>query len=444
MEPSTTSSALLSFTAENVRSYSNEVHLSMLGTRLAEADAVRDLPAAGTRTPMSVLPVAGVFGANASGKSTLLRAMHDMRTFVLSSFRQGGAEAKITRHRFLLHGPDTRPSRFQIELILDGVRWQYGFEIDDRHVLGEYAYHYPRGRQALVFRRERNAQAISFGPVFRSSGNALARLVPDNALLLSVAGAAKDTLIGPLFTWFRNNLRLMESGNRDLRIARTADLIRSPYAREGALALLQAADLGIADVERFQPELEPEMVDRIARALRILNEPEDDTDASNKSFVYSEVIRLLHVGRDGAEAIDAGLESQGTLVWLGLVGPVLQALQDGTAVLIDELDVSLHPHLAHELVSFFQGRDTNRRCAQLIFNAHDTSILGDSGQRFLGRDQIWFTEKDIDGGTTLYPLSDFRPKGDEAVGRRYLQGRYGAVPVLNPAGFRKAADTIGS
>ena len=86
MEPSTTSSALLSFTAENVRSYSNEVHLSMLGTRLAEADAVRDLPAAGTRTPMSVLPVAGVFGANASGKSTLLRAMHDMRTFVLSSF----------------------------------------------------------------------------------------------------------------------------------------------------------------------------------------------------------------------------------------------------------------------------------------------------------------------------------------------------------------------
>ena len=126
------------------------------------------------------------------------------------------------------------------------------------------------------------------------------------------------------------------------------------------------------------------------------------------------------------------------------MGPVLQALQDGTAVLIDELDVSLHPHLAHELVSFFQGRDTNRRCAQLIFNAHDTSILGDSGQRFLGRDQIWFTEKDIDGGTTLYPLSDFRPKGDEAVGRRYLQGRYGAVPVLNPAGFRKAADTIGS
>ena len=98
----------------------------------------------------------------------------------------------------------------------------------------------------------------------------------------------------------------MESGNRDLRIALTADLIRSPYAREGALALLQAADLGIADVERFQPELEPEMVDRIARALRILNEPEDDTDASNKSFVYSEVIRLLHVGRDGAEAIDAG------------------------------------------------------------------------------------------------------------------------------------------
>ena len=217
----------------------------------------------------------------------------------------------------------------------------------------------------------------------------------------------------------------MESGNRNLRIALTADLIQSSYAREGVLALLQAADLGIADVERIQPEA-------------------DNADGSNDPWVDSEVIRLHHIGGDGSVAIDAGLESQGTLMWLGLVGPVLQALQDGTAVLMDELDASLHPHLAHELVSVFQGRDTNRRCAQLIFNAHDTKVLGDSGKRLLGRDQIWFTEKGSDGTTTLHPLSDFRPKGDEAVGRRYLQGRYGGVPVLDPAGFRTAADTIGS
>ena len=141
-----------------------------------------------------------------------------------------------------------------VDLILGGVRWQYGFEIDDQHVLGEYAYHYPRGRQALVLRRERNGQ-LDFGPTLRSSGHTLARLVRSNALLLSVAGAAADdsadkrlqlsSLIGPLFAWFRTSLRLMEPRNREPRIAVTADRVRSPEARGDVLALLRAADLGI-------------------------------------------------------------------------------------------------------------------------------------------------------------------------------------------------------
>jgi hypothetical protein len=202
---------------------------------------------------------------------------------------------------------------------------------------------------------------------------------------------------------------------------------------------LQAADLGISDVERLRPELDPEMAERIKRALRILNEQDDDADDSNEQFIYNDMVRLHHTGRNGAVAIDPNLESQGTLVWLGLVGPVLETLRDGTAILMDELDASLHPHLAQQVVALFQSRDTNRRCAQLIFNSHDTTVLGDSGERLLGRDQIWFTEKDSDGATTLFPLSDFSPKGDEAIERRYLRGRYGAVPVLDPAAFHRAA-----
>ena len=101
--------------------------------------------------------------------------------------------------------------------------------------------------------------------------------------------------------------------------------------------------------------------------------------------------------------------------------------------MVDELDASLHPHLVQRLIAIFQEPDTNPRCAQLIFNAHDVTILGHSARRTLGRDQIWFTEKKADGTTTLYPLADFRPKRDEALGRRYLQGRYGGVPVLGPA-----------
>ena len=140
-------------------------------------------------------------------------------------------------------------------MILSGVRWQYGFEIDDHHVLGEYAYYYPKGRQALVFRRERDRQNPHFGQSFRSSGPELARLVRRNALLLSVAGAAADAkpddrprvvaVLGPLFAWFRTSLLLMDSGNGTQRIARTADLTRSSETHEQILALIRAADLGI-------------------------------------------------------------------------------------------------------------------------------------------------------------------------------------------------------
>ena len=443
-DPQLRPSALISFTAENVRSYRDEVHLSLLGTQLSTKEVIRDLRTAGTRTPVSVLPSAGIFGANASGKSTILRAMADMRNIVLASFRRGDANTGIPRFPFLLDGDAKRASRFEVELVLSGVRWQYGFETDDHRVLSEHAYHYPRGRQALAFSRKPNTGTISFGPSFRASGRALAQLVPDNALVLSVAGAAKDNLFAPLFAWFRANLQLMDTANRDPRIALTADLIQSSKDREGILSLLHAADLGISDIERFRPEIDPHEAERIQRVLQILNEQEDETEHSKHEFVYSEMIRLHHTGRSGAVAIDPVHESQGTQVWLGLVGPVIRALRSGTTVLMDELDASLHPHLAQELIAVFQDRDINRRCAQLIFNAHDTTVLGDSGQRLLGRDQIWFTEKATDGATTLYPLSDFRPKGDEAVGRRYLQGRYGAVPVLDPAGFRKAVDSNGS
>ena len=112
--------------------------------------------------------------------------------------------------------------------------------------------------------------------------------------------------------------------------------------------------------------------------------------------------------------------------------------------MVDELDGSLHPHLVQRFIQLFQSRETNPRCAQLIFNAHDPTVLGDSSQRSLGRDQIWLSEKNADGGTKLYSMAEFQPKRDEAIGRRYLQGRYGGVPVLNSAEFDQAVDLTGS
>ena len=440
-ETSSPPSALLSFAAANVRSYRDEVRFSLLATRLAREDVRRELQTQSSKTPVGVLPAAGVFGANASGKSTLLLALADMRAIVASSFRSGTGSSGVYRRPFALD--DTyiaQPSRFEVDLILHGVHWQYGFEVNDERVLGEYAYYYPKGRQALVF--DRTPDEISFGPPFRSAGRALRPLLRNNALLLSVAGAADDEQIGPLFDWFLRNLLLAQSANRGARAVRTTEMVKNPETKERVMALVRAADLGVCDIERAT--VHPEVAERLQRALRVLRGEEGDPDTSDDdiNIVFEDSVRLKHRGAAGDVSLEPEFESQGTMVWVGLIGPVLDALDGGHVLLADELDASLHPYLVSLLVEMFQDPELNPRCAQLVFNAHDVSVLGDSEQGLLGRDQIWFAEKDLEGATTIYPLVDFRPRRDEALGRRYLHGRFGAVPVVDHGEVRGGLDLV--
>ncbi len=427
-------SALLSFTAQNVRSFRDRVDLSFLGSRLTEKGVARHLTVEGSSRPVSVLPAAGIFGANASGKSTILKAMADMKTLVTKSFQPRDKGPPIYRHPFLLHREyQQRPSCFRVELVIEGVRWQYGFEIDNDQVLAESAYHYPRGRRARVFHRK--GDSIQFGPPFRSRARFLERFLRDSSLVTSVAKAAEVDFLAPLYTWFSRNMNLAEASTRGLRSGLTADLVASPRTKSSVLSMLQAADLGIADARKVLPD--PEEVEHLKKLLRPLIDAGAISDFEGGIVVQDPVI-LTHSGLTENAELPPQYESEGTKVWIGLVGPLLAALKRGDVLLADELDTSLHPHLVERIVRLFQERQTNGECAQLIFNAHDTNMLGDSDNRILGREQIWFAEKDLEGVSSLVPLVDYRPRGDEALERRYLQGRYGAVPYINPADIYRA------
>lgn len=425
------SSALVTFKACNVRSYREPVTLSLQATRVANAEVVRDLRTA-SAAPERLLPAAGVFGANASGKSNVLRAMADMRATVLNSFVNRAQGASSRRRPFLLDAEASEsPSEFVVELILNGVWWQYGFEVDGQKVVREFAYHYPRARQALVF--ERDADEVSFGAAFRSAGRSLLPLLRDNALLLSICGAADNPQIGPLFDWWLNNLRLAASYNRTGRAAFTASLGKKATSRSRVLDLLRAADLGLADMKVVKPDAET--LDRLRRVAKSLQGDEEEGD----EFIIEDLVQLIHRGAEGDVLFELEDESMGTQVWVGLVGPVLNALDTGCALLVDELDASLHPHLVTNLIDLFQSQLTNPHCAQLIFNAHDVNVL-DSRHRYrLGRDQLWFTERGSGGATHLYSLAEFKARRDEPIGRHYLNGRYGGVPELNPVDFDLAA-----
>lgn len=430
---------LLSFTAENARSYRGEVHLSMLATRLSAEGVPRSVVPAGMTRSVRVLPAVGIFGANASGKSTILRAMGDMRRLVATSFRHGSRDTPVFRRPFLLDPACAeRPTRFEVDLLLEGVRWVYGFAVDDTRVVEESAYHWPRGRRALVFRRSESDNLV-FGSPFGAKDRTIGSLLRDNALLLSVAGATENRPLAALFDWFGSNLLLAESDNRVPRTFMTAEMASRQRQRKRIIEMLQAADLGITSLT-VNP-LDDEEAEQLRRFISVIREAEDDLDLpqpSDTDFVSFDQLGLIHIGAEGDVSLGPEDESQGTLVWVSLIGPMLQALDEGQAVLVDELDASLHSDLVERVVAVFQDPRTNRNGAQLIFNSHDGALLDGAGAWSLGRDQIWFTEKYADGGTKLYPLDDFSPRRDDDVRGRYYRGRYGATPVVGHGSLRSA------
>ena len=418
--------ALLSFTVENTLSYRDETTLSLAATRPAEEDARRDLALAGRKYPVGVLPAVGLFGANASGKSAILKAMADMREAVLGSFRNRSIIGSIYQPFALDPRSREKPSSYEVDLIINDVRWQYGFEINEHQVLKEYAYYFPKGRQSLIFSRDKGG--VDFGATVRPKDVRVIRKFSNiNGLLLSTSEATIiNTIIFPLFYWFTSNFLFAISQNLDHRVLQTASLLHDKDFRDRILSLIRLADIGITDIKTTEPDSVD--AERLMKATHIL---EGGEESGIGETILLEDIRLEHLGIE----IEPDYESTGTMTWIGLIGPAIEVLERGSLLLVDELDASLHPDLVAVLINLFQDTNTNPHCAQIIFNAQDMTILNRHHSR-LERDQIWFTEKDSEGVTTLYSLAESRnlksepPKG-EAPYISYLKDRYGALPILD-------------
>jgi hypothetical protein len=188
--------------------------------------------------------------------------------------------------------------------------------------------------------------------------------------------------------------------------------------------LLQMADLGVTGIEVRERDVDESTRKMLAAVLTALPEGMSPPELPEKMREP----QFHHKCAHGKSVTQGGeFESAGTMVFFGLIGPVITALDSGGVLCVDELDSSLHPLLSLELVKLFNDPARNHSGAQLIFNTHDTNLLD---PEVLRRDQVWFTEKDNAGATHLYPLTDFKPRRGENLKRGYLEGRYGAVPFL--------------
>jgi len=429
---------LLAFRGYNARSFRDPFELSLLATRLSEPGVPHDIEWREDGRPIGVLPSAGIFGANASGKSNLLRSMSDMRRLVLTSFRGNTPDGPVETHPFVLGLDEGRsPTSFEVELVLDGIRHDYGFVVDAGGVREEWARSYPRGRAVLLL--QRSGDRIQLGTDQRAKGRAALEILRPNALFLSTAAAINHPLFLPLHQWFRRNMTYADVVSRTNRQVITAEMLEGER-RSQLLALLREADLGISDVSRRA--IDPEYMEKLHKAINIFWEEAEPVDLEDFGIRDFEVgLRHRSGGRD--VELPEQDESRGTLVWFGLIGLVSDALRKGSVLLADELEASLHPALVDVLVDLFQSPQSNKNRAQLIFNSHDVRLMGDSADRLLGRDQIWFTEKNDEGATFLHSLANVAPRREEAIARRYLAGRYGGTPIFSPQRLKETAEPAG-
>lgn len=401
----------------------------MLATGMTDPTISRKISWRTGGKPVAILPVAGIFGANASGKTNVLRVMDDMRTYVLQSFRAGTADSPIPRCTYRLDEERARePSTYEVELVIDGVRHMYGFSLDAERVHREWAYRWPHGKKALMFWREGDTVEVRSGN--RAEMRPALQVLRSNALLLSTAAATKRELLLPLYRWFRRNLILADVESRLARQAITVEQLEDDGQKERVRALLQEADLGIVDARKR--DMRPEVREKIHELIRVLHGDSDESSVEDKVDFDDFELRLLHSVDDGRQVeMHPNDESRGTMTWFGLIGPILEALHNGSVLLADEIDNSLHPSLIALVLALFQSKKTNPWRAQLIFNSHDVTQLGDSKNQDLSRDQVWFTEKLSSGATRLYALTDLNPRKHESIGQRYLNGRYGAIPIVS-------------
>jgi predicted ATPase len=430
---------LLSFRGYNARSFRDLFELSLLSTRLSEPEVVREVHWREGGNPIGVLPAAGIFGPNASGKSNLLRAISDMRRLVLTSFSGNTPDGPIETNPFLLGEDEGRaPTSYEVELVLDGIRHDYGFVVDSEGVREEWARRYPRGRAVNLL--QRSGERIRLGSEQRGKGRSTLEALRPNALFLSTAAGINHPLFLPLYNWFRRNLSFADVESRTNRQVITAEMLEGER-RGQVLSLLREADLGISDVSRRA--LDPDYKDKLRQVIDIFWEEAEPVDLDDLGIRDFEVgLKHRSSTRDPVELPERD-ESRGTLVWFGLIGLISETLREGSVLLADELEASLHPALVDLLVDLFQSQQSNPFRAQLIFNSHEVRLMGDSAERRLGRDQVWFTEKNDEGATYLTSLADIAPRREEAIARRYMAGRYGGTPIFSPRRLKETAEPVG-
>lgn len=422
----------LQFSIKNFRIFKDKATLSLIASNYDKNTREVDNVFEDKKFNYRLLKSAVIYGANASGKSKLLDAIAFMRHFVINSSKatQKGEYIEVEPFR-LSAETENEPSEFEIIFLSHGELFRYGFEATKEKIVSEWLYHKPKTKEIELFYRDKNHFETHERNFTKGSTVAKEGLVRDNALLVSVAAQFNDKTAITVINWFKR-LKFLSGLNEMGYQGFTMNKTESPTQKIKILELLKAADFGIQDIKLQKLDIDglpkgmpKEVRDEILREMKEENaEFIADVLTTHKKYdLNKQTIDNVFFSLDEDE-------SSGTRKFFALTGPILDVIENGYTLVVDELDSKLHPNLVCKIVSLFNSKEFNTKNAQLIFNTHDTNLLSSGLFR---RDQIWFTNKDKYGEAKLYSLADFKSgkvKKNESFEDNYIKGKYGAVPYL--------------
>lgn len=447
---------LLRFAVENHLSIKEKQELSLVASALKDReDGIIPCDA----TPGGhVLPAAVIYGANASGKTNVIDALRFVRHAVVSSHSRGEPGEPIPRTPFRLDPASAdRPSVFDIDFIVEGERYHYGFEALDDAFQSEWLYAFPSNRRQMLFERKAG-EPIAFGRGLKGRNRVIEDLTRPNSLFLSAAAQNNHEQLSPVAGFFQ---RIEIESAKTFSEIEISERLSDDNVSKKIIEFLANLGTGVAGFRRqhdanlksFQ-----EVISKYQDNDHYLNF--NTSDLNNTKFlkipineiILASTMREIGSGKlwrnpfkwrtkplvefshrdSGGQLVFFDLDrlSDGTRRLLGVLGTIFLARNKGALIVIDELDASLHTQASEAVLALVSSTALNPKGAQLITTTHDTNLLRSA---LLRRDQVWFTEKDEGGATNLYPLSDFTTRKGDNIEKGYLQGRFGAIPFAGSA-----------
>jgi uncharacterized protein len=400
---------MIEFSVGNYRSFKDVVTFSMVAAPIGHEDGEIDRNNVfAIAKDINLLRSAAIYGANASGKSNLIRAISFVHNFILNSAVGKRVKDPIETEVYKLSkDTEAEPSYFEIIFAIGTTRYRYGFEVDRHSIKSEWLYQTLRTKETELFSRE--GKEIKVSSKF-AEGKELVAKTRANALFLSVVSQFNGDIATEIMNWFYELVIISDLDDEIAYSDMTDEVMLEEYDRQELINLVTSLDLGIEN-------------------LKLIESP---IDGEEHAFEYE--IKTIHWKYDSddkklsLEQFDIDKEeSAGTQKLYRLSGLLINVLHEGSPLIIDELDARLHPLITGAIVKLFNSPKTNPNNAQLIFTTHDTNLLSSN---LFHKDQIWFTEKNRYGATDLYSLVEYKIPEQSSFEQDYIAGKYGAVPFI--------------